>query len=73
MNSCNLTNDGRQHTIFMVVLFHDKVSYSKISNTFYCRDCVRHLVVRSGEQIDIPPLIIKRVHPRKDSAVCHHL
>ena len=35
--------------------------------------CIRHLVVRSGEHIGILSLTNKRVQPRKDSAVCHHL
>ena len=34
---------------------------------------VRHLVIKSGEQIGISPLTNKRVQPRKDSTVCHHL
>ena len=39
----------------------------------YYGECVRHLAVRSGEHIGISPLTSKRVQPRKDSAVCHHL
>ena len=34
---------------------------------------VLNIAVRSGEHIDISPLTNKRVQPRKDSAVCHHL
>ena len=44
------------------------------------RECIRHLgqylrhlAVKSGEHIGISPLTNKRVQPRKDSAVCHHL
>ena len=39
----------------------------------YYRVCVRHLAVRSSEHIGISPVTNKRVQPRKDSAVCHHL
>ena len=42
-------------------------------NGSYYGECVRHLAVRSGEYIGISPLTSKRVQPRKDSAVCHHL
>ena len=35
--------------------------------------CARHFAARSGEDIAISPLISKRVQPRKESAVCHHL
>ena len=44
-----------------------------LCNESYHRECVRHLSVRSGEHIGISPLTNKRVQPRKDSAVCHHL
>ena len=37
------------------------------------RECVRHLAVSSGEHIAISPLTNKRIQPRKDSAVYHHL
>ena len=36
-------------------------------------ECVRHLAVRSGEHIGISSLTNKKVQPRKDSAVSHHL
>ena len=35
--------------------------------------CVRHFAVKSAEHIGISPLTNKRIQPRKDSAVCHHL
>ena len=44
-----------------------------LCNESHYRECVRHLAVRSGEHIGIVPLTNKRVQPRKDSAVCHHL
>ena len=44
-----------------------------LCNESYYGECVRHLAVRSGEHIGISPLTSKRVQPRKDSAVCHHL
>ena len=44
-----------------------------LCNESYYGECVRHLAVRSGEHIGISPLTNKRVQPRKDSAVCHHL
>ena len=36
-------------------------------------ECVRHLALRSGEHIGISPLANKRVQPKMDRAVCHHL
>ena len=42
-------------------------------NESYYGECVRHLAVRSSEYFGISPLTSKRVQPRKDSAVCHHL
>ena len=36
-------------------------------------ECARHLAVRSGEHIGISTLSNKRVQPRRNSAVCHHL
>ena len=44
-----------------------------LCNESYYGECVRHLALRSGEHIGISPLTSKRVQPRKDSAVCHHL
>ena len=44
-----------------------------LCNESYYGECVRHLAVRSREHIGISPLTNKRVEPRKDSAVCHHL
>ena len=44
-----------------------------LCNESYYGECVRHLTVRSGEHIGISPLTNKRVQPRKDSAVYHHL
>ena len=44
-----------------------------LCNEFCYGECVRHLAVRSSEHIGISPLTNKRVQPRKDSAVCHHL
>ena len=44
-----------------------------LCNESYYGECVRHLAVRSGKHIGISPLANKRVQPRKDSAVCHHL
>ena len=54
---------------------------SGVVNKFQCELCsesyyvkwVRHLPVRSDEHIGISPLTNKRVKPRKDSPVCHHL
>ena len=40
---------------------------------FCYRKCVRYLGVRSGWHIGISPSTNKRVQPRKDSVVCHHL
>ena len=37
------------------------------------KSTIRHPAVRSGEHIGISPLTSKRVQPRKDSAVRHHL
>ena len=45
----------------------------ELCNEYYYGKYVRHLAVRSGEDIGISPLTNKRVQPRKDSAVCHHL
>ena len=36
-------------------------------------ECIRHLAVRSCEQIGLSLLTNKRVQPRKDSDVCHQL
>ena len=44
-----------------------------LCNESYYGECVRHLTLRSGEHIGISHLTNKRVQPRKDSAVCHHL
>ena len=44
-----------------------------LCNESYYEECVRHLAVRNGEHIGISPLTNKRVQPRKDSSVCHHL
>ena len=44
-----------------------------LCNGCYYGECVKHLTVRSGEHIGISPLTNKRVQPRKDSTVCHHL
>ena len=44
-----------------------------LCNESYYGECVRHLAVRSGEHIGISPLTNKRVQPRTDSAVYHHL
>ena len=44
-----------------------------LCNESYYGECVRHLAVRSAEHIGISSLTNKRVQPRKDSAVCHHL
>ena len=44
-----------------------------LCNESYYWECVRHLAVRSGEHIGISPLTNKRVRPRKDIVVCHHL
>ena len=39
----------------------------------YAMDPITENAVRSGEHIDISPLTNKRIQPRKDSAVYHHL
>ena len=44
-----------------------------LCNESYYGECVRYLAVRSCKHIGISPLANKRVQPRKDSAVCHHL
>ena len=44
-----------------------------LCNVSYYGECVRHLVVRSGEHIGISPLTNKRVQPKKDNTACHHL
>ena len=44
-----------------------------LGNQPYYGECVGHLAVRSGEYIAISSLTNKRVQPRKDNAVCHHL
>ena len=36
-------------------------------------ECVRHLAVKRGEHIGISPLTNKKVQPRNDSVVYHHL
>ena len=35
--------------------------------------CVRHLAVRSGEHYGISPFANKRMQPRKNSVISHHL
>ena len=44
-----------------------------LCNESYYGECVRHLAVRSAEVFGISSLTNKKVQPRKDSAVCHHL
>ena len=44
-----------------------------LCNESYYGECVKHLAVRSGEYIGISPLTNRKVLPKKDSAVCHHL
>ena len=44
-----------------------------LCNESYYGECVRHLPVRSDEHTGISPLTNRRVQPRKDSVVCHHL
>ena len=44
-----------------------------LCNESYYGESVRHLAVRSGEDIGISPLTNKKVQPRKDSAAHHHL
>ena len=44
-----------------------------LCNESYYEECVRHLVVRSGEYTGISPLPNKRDKQEKDNAVCHHL
>ena len=48
------------------------ISFSVDYESYY-GECVRHLAVRSCEHISISLLTNKRVQPRKDSVVCHHL
>ena len=45
----------------------------RLCNEIYYGECVRDLAIRSGEHIAVSPLISRRLQPRKDSAVCHHL
>ena len=45
----------------------------RLCNQSYYREYVRHLAVRSGGHIGFSPLTNKRVQPRKDSTICHHL
>ena len=44
-----------------------------LCNESYYGECVRHLAVRSGEHIGISSLTNKRVQPRKNGAIYHHL
>ena len=44
-----------------------------LCDEFCYRKCVRHLTVRNGEHVGISLLTNKRLQPRKDSDVCHHL
>ena len=58
-----------------------QISRSGVVYKFQCRlcsesyygECVRHLAVRCGEHIGIPPLTNKWLQPRKDNAVYYHL
>ena len=45
----------------------------ELCNGSYYGECIRHLAIKSGEDIGISPLTNKGVQPRKDSAACHHL
>ena len=45
----------------------------ELCNESYYGECGRHLGLGSGEHIGISPLTNKKVQPRKDSTVCHHL
>ena len=42
------------------------------NNKSYHRECIRQVVVRSGEH-GVTLLANKRIQPRQDRAVCHHL
>ena len=42
-------------------------------NEFYYGECVKHLAVRSSEEIVILPFTNKTEQPRINSTVCHHL
>ena len=42
-------------------------------NQSYYGVYVRQLAVRTGGRIGFSPLTNKRVQPRKDSTICHHL
>ena len=42
-------------------------------NEYYYGECVRHLALKCGEHVDISPLTNRRMQPRKNSAVRHHL
>ena len=44
-----------------------------LCNESYYGECVRHLAEGNGEHIGISPLTNKRVQPRKDIAIYHHL
>ena len=44
-----------------------------LCNESYYGECVRHLAGGSGEHIGISPLTNKKVQPRKNIAISHHL
>ena len=61
--------------LFCQILTSDVVSKGRrvLCTESYFREFVRRLAVRNGVQIGISPLTNKRVQPKKESAVCHHL
>ena len=44
-----------------------------LCNEYYYGECVRHLPLKCGEHAGISPLANRRIQPRKDSSVRHHL
>ena len=42
-------------------------------NESYNGECIRYLAIRSGDHIGISPLTNKKVQPKKNNVVCHHL
>ena len=44
-----------------------------LCNESYCGESIRHLDIRSGEDIGVSPLTGKKVKPLNKSAICDHL
>ena len=85
LNSCNLQivfkSQGKLANVFQ---FKNTLPFDLVSGVVYKYTCGRcnssyygetdrHLKVRSGEHIGIPPLIFRKVKPSKESAILDHL